>query len=108
MRLVALLGRLLAFLSLEPDETELILDIVDHGGLALATLIVSAVLSGRVGTLELEVLVGALQVLAAVTLPKDIKILVGDKVEGVGDDLVTGNDILVGNCQLGFNDICKM
>lgn len=95
MGLVALLGGLSAILNLEPDQTELVLDIVDHGGLTLAT-IIFGVLSGGVGTLELEVLVGALQVLAAVTLPKDIEILVGDKVEGIGDDLVTGNDVLVG------------
>lgn len=95
MSLVAFLGGLRAILSLKPDQTELVLDIVDHGGLALATFLVG-VLSGGVGTLELEVLVGTLQVLAAVTLPKDIEVLVGDKVKGIGDDLVTGNDVLVG------------
>jgi hypothetical protein len=97
VRLVALLGGLSSVLGLEPDQTELVLDIVDHGGLTVATLIIAALLSGGVGTLELEVLVGALQVLAAVTLPKDIEILVVDKVESVGDDLVTGNNILVDN-----------
>lgn len=95
MSLVAFLGGLRAILSLKPDQTELVLDIVDHGGLALATFLVG-VLSGGVGTLELEVLVGTLQVLAAVTLPQDIEVLVGDKVKGIGDDLVTGNDVLVG------------
>ena len=94
MGLVALLGGLRAVLDLEPDQTELVLDIVDHSGLTLATFLIS-VLSGGVGTLELEVFVGTLQVLAAVTLPKEIELLVGDKVEGIGDDLVTGNDVLV-------------
>lgn len=94
--LVALLRGLRALLSLEPDQTELVLDIVDHDGLTLATFLISSLLSGGVGTLELEVLAGTLHVLAAVTLPKDIEILVGNKVEGVGDDLVTGNDVLVG------------
>lgn len=96
MGLVALLRGLRALLSLEPDQTELVLDIVDHDGLTLATFLISSLLSGGVGTLELEVLAGTLHVLAAVTLPKDIEILVGNKVEGVGDDLVTGNDVLVG------------
>ena len=93
--LVVLRG-LRALLSLEPDQTELVLDIVDHDGLTLATFLITSLLSGGVGTLELEVLAGTLHVLAAVTLPKDIEILVGNKVEGVGDDLVTGNDVLVG------------
>lgn len=95
MGLVALLAGLGAVLNLEPDKTELVLDIVDHGGLTLATLVVTTLLSGGVGTLELEVLVGTLQVLAAVTLPKDIEFLVGDKLKGIGDDLVAGNDVLV-------------
>jgi hypothetical protein len=69
---------------------------VDHGGLTLATLFVTSLLSGGVGTLELEVLIATLQVLAAVTLPKDIEVLVGDKLKGIGDDLVAGNDVLVG------------
>jgi hypothetical protein len=96
VRLEVVLGRLEAILGLEPDETELILDIVDHGGLSLTTLIISSILGGGVGSLELEILAATLQVLAAVTLPEDGKFLVGDKVEGVGDDLVAGNDILVG------------
>lgn len=95
MALVAFLGGLGAILDLEPDQTELVLDIVDHSGLTLATLILN-VLGGGVGTLKLEVLVGTLQVLAAVTLPKDIEVLVGDKVKSIGDDLVTGNDVLAG------------
>lgn len=95
MALVAFLGGLGAILNLEPDQTELVLDIVDHSGLTLATLILS-VLGGGIGTLKLEVLVGTLQVLAAVTLPKDIEVLVGDKVKSIGDDLVTGNDVLAG------------
>jgi hypothetical protein len=94
--LVVLLGGLRALLSLEPDQTELVLDIVDHDGLTLATFLFSSLLSGGVGTLELEVLAGTLHVLAAVTLPKEIELLVGDKLEGIGDDLVTGNDVLVG------------
>lgn len=94
MGLVAFLGGLGAVLNLQPDQTELVLDVVDHSGLTLATFLLSF-LGGGVGTLELEVLVGTLQVLAAVTLPKDIEILVWDKVKGIGDDLVTGNDVLV-------------
>lgn len=101
MRLVVLLGRLEALLGLEPDETELILDIVDHGGLSLTTLLISSILGGGVGTLELEILAGTLEVLAAVTLPEEGELLVGDKVEGVGDDLVAGNDVLV--CIVSLN-----
>lgn len=95
MNLEVLLGRLEAILWLEPDETELVLDIVDHGGLSFTTLIIGAILGGGVGTLQLEVLVTALQVLAAVALPEDVEILVGHKLEGIGDDLVAGNHVLV-------------
>jgi hypothetical protein len=58
--LVVLLGGLGALLSLEPDQTELVLDIVDHDGLTLATFILVSILSGGVGTLELEVLAATL------------------------------------------------
>jgi hypothetical protein len=95
--LVGVLGRLETLLLLEPDETELVLNIVDHGGLSLATIILISILGGGVGTLELEV-VGAdtLHVLAAVTFPENGDLLVGDKVESVGDNLVAGNNILSG------------
>jgi hypothetical protein len=91
--LEVLLGGLEAFLGLEPDETELVLDIVDHDGLTLTTILLR-ILSGRVGTLESEVLVLSLHILAAVSLPQDVEVLVGNKLEGIGDDLVIGNDVL--------------
>lgn len=92
VRLEGILGRLHALLGLEPDEAELILDIVDHDGLTLTTLIVSGVLSGRVGTLQLEILAALLEVLAAVALVEDSVNLLD--VEGIGEDLVPGHDIL--------------
>lgn len=92
MRLVVVLGGLHALLGLEPDETELVLDVVDHDLLALTTGILLLVLSRGVGTLELEVLVLVLGVLAAVSLPEDTVDLVD--LEGVGEKLVTGDDVL--------------
>lgn len=93
MRLVAFLGGLKTLLGLEPDETELVLDIVDHDSLTLTTLFLG-ILGGGVGTLESEVLVLLLQVLAAVSLPQDVAVLGGNEVEGIGDELVTGYNIL--------------
>lgn len=91
MTLEGILGGLHALLGLEPDETELVLNVVDHDLLALTTLLITT-LGGGVGTLELEVLVGLLEVLAAVALVEDV--VDGLDVEGVGEDLVTGDDIL--------------
>lgn len=93
MRLEGILGRLEALLGLEPDEAELVLDIVDHDGLIITTLL-TGLLSGGVGTSELEVLVLLLEVLAAVGLPEDGAVLGGRDLEGVGENLVTGDDVL--------------
>lgn len=94
MSLEGLLGGLEALLGLQPDKTELVLNVVDHDSLALTTIVVIAILSGGVGTLELEVLVLLLQVLAAVSLPKDGAVSSRLDVEGVREDLVTGDDVL--------------
>jgi hypothetical protein len=66
---------------------------VDHDGLTLTTLLLG-ILGGGIGTLESEVLVLLLQVLAAVSLPQDVAVLGGNEVEGIGDELVTGDNIL--------------
>lgn len=93
VRLEGILGRLETLLGLEPDEAELVLDIVDHDGLIITT-ILTGLLGGGVGTSELEVLVLLLEVLAAVGLPQDGAILGGSNLEGVGENLVTGDDVL--------------
>lgn len=93
MALERLLGRLGAIFNLQPDETELVLDVVDHDGLALAALIITT-LSGGVGTLELEILVTLLEVLLAVDLPENGAILGGVDLEGVREKLVTGDKVL--------------
>jgi hypothetical protein len=93
VRLEGILGGLEALLGLEPDEAELVLDIVDHDGLIITTL-VAGLLGGGVGTGELEVLVLLLEVLAAVSLPEDGAVLGGSDLEGVGENLVTGDDVL--------------
>lgn len=93
MRLVAVLGGLETLLGLEPDETELVLNVVNHDGLTLTTLLLG-VLGGGVGTLESKVLVLLLQVLAAVSLPQDVAVLAGNELEGIGDELVIGDNIL--------------
>lgn len=92
--LEGILGGLHALLGLEPDETELVLNVVDHDGLTLTTGIVITALSGGVGTLELEVLVLLLEVLAAVAGPEELAVTVLLDLEGVGENLVTGDDIL--------------
>jgi hypothetical protein len=66
---------------------------VDHGGLALTTLLLG-ILSGRVGTLKSEVLVLALKVLAAVGLEKNGAVLSGGNLEGGGAELISGNNVL--------------
>jgi hypothetical protein len=92
MTLEGILGRLQALLGLEPDKAELVLNVVDHDLLALTTLLITT-LGGGVGTLKLEVLVCLLEVLAAVALVEDV---VDDlQVEGVRDELVIGDEILV-------------
>jgi hypothetical protein len=91
--LEGVLGRLEALLGLEPDQTELVLNVVDHDRLALTTLLI-ATLGGGVSTLQLKVLVGLLEVLAAVSLPEDGAVSGRLDVEGVGEDLVPGDDVL--------------
>lgn len=91
MTFEGILGGLHAFLGLEPDEVELVLNVVDHDGLTLTTAFLSF-LSGGVGTLQLEVLILALEVLPAVALPQDLVDLLD--LEGVGEELVSGNDVL--------------
>jgi hypothetical protein len=66
---------------------------VDHGGLALTTLLLG-ILGGGVGTLESEVLVLALEVLAAVGLEKDRAVLGGGNLEGGGAELISGKNVL--------------
>lgn len=90
VRLEGFLGRLHAFLGLEPDETELVLNVVNHDSLAFTTAIITT-LSGGVGTLELDVLVLVLHELLAVALPQDAVLL---DVEGVGEQFVSGDKVL--------------
>lgn len=92
MRLVGLLGRLQALLGLEPDKTELVLDVVDHDGLTFTTTL-SGLLSRGVGTLELKFLILVLHELLAVALQQETILGLRD-FEGVGEKLVSGNDIL--------------
>lgn len=98
MGLVGVLGGLQALLGLEPDKTELVLNVVNHDGLTLTTGIFLSILSGGVGTLKSEVLVLLLEVLAAVGLPEDGDILGGSDLEGAGEDLVSGDNVLC-TCQ---------
>lgn len=94
MRLEGLFGGLQTLLSLEPDQTELVLNVVDHDGLTLTAVVTIAALSGGVGALKLEVLVLLLEVLAAVGLPQDGAVRGGDDLEGVREHLVSGDDVL--------------
>lgn len=94
MRLEGVLGGLEALLGLQPNKTELVLDVVNHDSLAITTLVVITTLSGGIGTLELKLLVRLLQVLAAVGLPEDGAVSSRLNVEGVREDLVTGDDVL--------------
>jgi hypothetical protein len=93
VRLEGILGGLETLLGLEPDEAELVLDIVDHDSLIITTILTS-LLSGGVGTGELKVLVLLLEVLAAVSLPEDGAVLGGSDLEGVGEHLVSGDQVL--------------
>lgn len=90
--LEGILGRLQTLLGLEPVKVELILDVVNHDGVTLATALIITTLSRGVGTLEHEVLVLLLEELLAVACVEDT--VLGLDVVGVGEDLVTGNDIL--------------
>ena len=92
--LEGILGGLQALLGLEPVETELVLDVVDHGLGTLTALFLITTLSGRVGTFELEVLVALLEVLAAVAGPEELALGVLLDLVGVGENLVAGDDIL--------------
>ena len=94
MGLVGILGRLHALLGLQPVETELVLNVVDHDHLGLAVIVIGSILSGGVGTGKLEVLADLLGVLAAVGLPQDGAVLRLGNVEGVREDLVAGDDVL--------------
>ena len=94
VRLEGILGGLEALLGLEPDETELVLNVVDHDGLSLTTGIFVATLSGGVGTRELEVLADLLHVLAAVSLPEDGAVRGGVDLEGIGENLISGDGVL--------------
>jgi hypothetical protein len=91
VRLERILGRLHALLSLEPDETELVLDVVDHDLGTLATFFFLTTFGGRVGALELEVF-GSFEVFAAVGGPEDGAVF--DDLEGVGDDFIASDDVL--------------
>jgi hypothetical protein len=93
--LEGILGRLGTVLSLEPDETELILNVVNHNLTTFSTALLIALLSGRVSSLELEVLVRLLEVLPAVALVENA--VDGLDVVGIREDLVTRDDILYRN-----------
>jgi hypothetical protein len=71
---------------------------VNHLELALTTILLLSILSGGVGTGEFEVLAtDTLRVLSAITLPEDEgEFLAVLKFEGIGDDLIVGNDVLMG------------
>lgn len=97
MGLEGVLGRLETLLGLEPDKTELVLNVVNHDGLVITTLL-TGLLSGGVGTSKLEVLVLLLQVLAAVSLPENGAVLGGGDLEGVRENLVSGKDVLLHVC----------
>jgi hypothetical protein len=90
--LEGILGGLGTVLGLEPDETELVLNVVNHNLTTFSTTLIIATLSGRVGSLELEVLVRLLEVLPAVALVENT--VDGLDVVGVREDLVTRDDIL--------------
>ena len=94
VRLEVVLGRLQALLSLEPNKTELVLNVVNHDGLTLTTLILITTLSGGVGTGKLEILADLLHVLAAVGLPQDGAVLGGGDLVGIRENLVSGDDVL--------------
>jgi hypothetical protein len=90
--LEGILGRLHALLGLQPNETELILNVVNHDLLTITAGIIVTLLSGGVSTLKLDVLVLPLEVLAAVALVEDTVNLLD--LEVVGENLVSRDDIL--------------
>lgn len=69
---------------------------MDHLHLGLTATGLLNILSGGVGTLELEVVAttDGTAVLADIALPKDWGDLADLQVEGVGDELVTGEGVL--------------
>lgn len=92
MRLESILGRLHSLLRLEPDKTELVLDVVDHDLLTLFTT-TTFFLGGGVSTLELDVDgTGLLQELAAVTFVENAVNLLDP--EGIGEKFVSREKVL--------------
>ena len=91
MSLEGILGRLHALLGLQLDETELVLNVMDHDRLAL-TASVFALLSRGVGTLQLDILVLALHELLAVALPEDAVDLIDFIV--VRENFISGDNVL--------------
>lgn len=91
MGLESILRRLHALLSLKPDKTELILDIVHHDGL-LVTAAITTLLGRGVRAFKLEVLVLLLHELLAVAFPQETAVLVD--LVGVGEEFVSRYDIL--------------
>jgi hypothetical protein len=91
VRLERILAGLHALLSLEPDKTELVLDVVDHDLGTLTTFFIITTFGGRVGTFELEVF-GTFEVFTAVGGPEDGAVF--NDLEGVGDDFIAGDDVL--------------
>lgn len=86
--LEAILGR--PQVILDPVKVELILNVVDHDGLIVATFI-TAFLSRGVGALKLKILVLLLEILLAVALIQDARVL---DLVGVREKLVAGDDVL--------------
>ena len=74
----------------------------------LAAVLLS-LLSGGVGTLKLDILAtDALAVLAAIALPENRVEGVGLQIEGIGDQLVTGEGILIGMVRFNSTPIGKV
>jgi len=94
MSLEGLLRGLHALLRLEPDQAELVLNVVNHDLLTLTTADIILILtqSRRVRALQLERLL-SLHVLAAVGLPENAIDLLDLVV--IGEQLVSGDDVLV-------------
>lgn len=92
MSLEGILGGLGTVLGFEPNETELVLNVVNHNLTTFSTTLIIATLSGRVSSLELELLVRLLEVLPAVALVENA--VDGLDVVGIREDLVTRDDIL--------------
>ena len=94
MGLESFLGRLQALFRLKPDETELVLNVVDHNLFTFITTTFVGLLSRRVGSLKLEVLATLLlKELAAVALVEHSIVDLLDLV-GISEELISRNDIL--------------